>query len=80
MDIEPENENVIWQPWVVEPEKEKETPMDIDPIKKHTFKCQKCIFRSIHRKEFEEHIRTAHQVENAFKCPTCDVLFKQSTI
>ena len=60
-----------------EPEKEKETPMDIDPIKKHTFKCQKCTFRSIHRKEFEEHIRTAHQVENAFKCSTCGVLFNQ---
>merc|ERR1712030_109981 len=47
MDIEHENENVIWQPWVVEPEKEKENPMDVDPIKKHTFKCQKCLFRSI---------------------------------
>ena len=42
MDIEPENENVIWQPWVVEPEKEKGTPMDVDPIKKHTFKCKQC--------------------------------------
>merc|ERR1712208_220855 len=49
MDIEPENDNVIWQPWVVEPEKDKEIPMDIDPIKKHTFKCHKCLFRSIHR-------------------------------
>ena len=63
MDIEPENENVIWQPWVVEPEKDKETPMDIDPIKKHTFKCQKCLFRSQSKEEFEEHIRTRHGIK-----------------
>ena len=50
----------------IEPEKEKETPMDIAPIEV-SFKCQKCTYGSIHRKEFEEHIRTAHQVENAFK-------------
>ena len=73
MEIEPENDNVIWQPWVVEPEKEKETPMDIDPIKKHTFKCQKCLFRSQSKEEFEEHIRTRHGI----KCELCDQEFKE---
>ena len=56
----------------IEAEEEKETPMDIDPIKKHTFKCQKCLFRSIHREEFEEHIRTSHGIQ----CDICKQQFK----
>ena len=65
MDIEPENENVIWQPWVVEPEKDKETPMDVEtePSKQNIFKCQKCLFRTINKEEFGEHIRTSHGIK-----------------
>merc|ERR1712208_111503 len=54
-------------------EKDKGTPMDVDPIKKHTFKCKQCLFRSQNKEEFEEHIRTRHGI----KCELCDQEFKE---
>ena len=45
--------------------------MDVETIKKHTFKCQKCLFRSINKEEFGEHIRTSHGI----KCDICNQEF-----
>ena len=47
-------------------------------VRKGNFsKCNKCLKRTFNKEKLEEHIRTAHEVENVFKCPTCDVQFKQ---
>merc|ERR1711895_156622 len=45
--------------------------------KREFFKGNKCLKRTFNKEKLEEHIRTAHEVENVFKCPTCDVQFKQ---
>merc|ERR1712030_275265 len=57
----------------MEIEPEKETPMDVEPSKKHTFKCKQCLFRSQSKEEFDEHIRTRHGI----KCELCNTQFKE---
>ena len=57
----------------IEPEKEKGTPMDVEPGKKHTFMCKQCLFRSQSKEEFEEHIRTSHGIQ----CDICKQEFKE---
>jgi len=47
--------------------------MDVEPepIKKHTFKSQRCLLRTINKEEFEEHIGTRHEI----KCDNCNQEF-----